>query len=32
VIVDTGSNADAELLQKLQSVEQRGFIPPAQND
>ena len=32
VIVDTGSHADAELLQKLQSVEQRGFIPPAPND
>ena len=32
VIVDTRSTADAGLLQKLQSVEQRGFIPPAQND
>jgi multidrug efflux system membrane fusion protein len=32
VIVDTRSNADAGLLQELQSVEQRGFIPPAQND
>jgi multidrug resistance efflux pump len=32
VIVDTRSNADPGLLQKLQSVEQRGFIPPAHND
>lgn len=32
VIVDTRSTADAGRLQKLQSVEQRGFIPPAQND
>lgn len=32
VIVDTRSNADAGRLQELQSVEQRGFIPPAQND
>jgi multidrug efflux system membrane fusion protein len=32
VIVDTRSVSDAGRLEKLQSVEQRGFIPPAPND
>ncbi|MFM8717828.1 MAG: hypothetical protein ACKOF3_13745, partial [Spartobacteria bacterium] len=32
VIVDTRSASDAGRLDKLQSVEQRGFIPPAPND
>jgi multidrug efflux system membrane fusion protein len=32
VIVDTRSASDAGRLEKLQSVEQRGFIPPAPND
>ena len=29
VIVDTRSTSDSGRLEKLQSVEQRGFIPPA---
>jgi multidrug efflux system membrane fusion protein len=32
VIVDTRSISDAGRLEKLQSVEQRGFTPPAPND
>jgi len=32
VIVDTRGNSDAARLDKLQSVEQQGFIPPARND
>jgi multidrug efflux system membrane fusion protein len=32
VIVDTRSVSDAGRLEKLQSVEQQGFIPPARND
>jgi hypothetical protein len=32
VIVDTRSVSDARRLEKLQSVEQRGFTPPAPND
>ena len=32
VIVDTRSVSDAGRLDKLQSLQQRGFIPPAQND
>lgn len=32
VIVDTRSVSDAGRLEKLQSVEQRGFTPPAPND
>ena len=32
VIVDTRSASDARRLEKLQSVEQRGFTPPAPND
>jgi multidrug efflux system membrane fusion protein len=32
VIVDTRSDSEAGRLEKLQSVEQQGFIPPARND
>lgn len=32
VIVDTRGGPDAERLKKLQSVEQRGFTSPVQND
>jgi multidrug efflux system membrane fusion protein len=32
VIVDTRNAPDAGRLEKLQSVEQRGFTPPAPND